>query len=193
MKKKTLLLLAGAAMACSHGAFAQATGGYVSVSGGASHVSADCSGTTACDDNSAAGRVLLGYRFLPNLALEASYAALGKITATVPLAGGPVDASIKGQSIGFGIAALAPFGATQAWTGIARVGVASVRASVEVSGSGISGSDSSTSTQAYAGLGLNYAVAANLDVGIAWDATRLKYAGSTGSVNIFSAVLGARF
>jgi hypothetical protein len=193
MNKTRPILVALAVSACSCTAFAQSTRAYVSLSGGASHISADCSGTTACDNSSGAGRVVVGYRFLPTLAVEASYGALGKITATVPIDGTPIDASIKGQSIGLGIAALAPFGATQAWTGIARVGVASVRTTVGVSGGGVSGSDTSTSTQAYAGLGLNYSIAPNLEVGVAWDATRIDYQGSTGSVNIFSVVLGAKF
>jgi hypothetical protein len=188
-------LLAAAAFGFCASAAAQATtsSAYISLSGGPSKTSADCTGTTACDNSSTSGRVIVGYRVLPTLAIEASYAYLGKITATVPIDEDSVDASIKGRSIGIGVAALVPFGASKQWTGIARVGVASVRTTVSVSSSSVSGSDSDTKTEPYVGLGLNYALTPMFDVGLAWDNTRINYSGSKATVNSYSVVGSIKF
>lgn len=187
--KSALLTIGGLAVA--GGASAQAAPNfYVSVSGGPSRINTDCSGTTSCDNSSVAAKGLLGYKLMPNLAVEAHFAYLGKATATIDGGeGGSIDVSIKGRSIGLGVAALIPFGASKEWTGIARIGIASNRTTATAA----SASDSDTKTEPYFGLGLNYAVSSAFDVGIAWDATKLSYAGQKANVNSFNIVGTLKF
>lgn len=196
MKTRTIpLALACAALASAASAQTQAQtpSAYVSLSAGPSRASVDCQGTTACDRSSAAAKLLFGYRMIPNFAVEISYAYLGKVTATADVDGTPVDASIKGQSLGIGVAGLLPFGAANEWTAIARAGIASNRTRVGVSGAGASASDSQTHAEPYFGLGLNYAFTPNFDAGLAWDNTKLKYADTTTRVNAFSAAATFKF
>lgn len=183
-------------LGCALGAQAQTAptpDAYVSVAVGPSHSNIDCSGTTSCDKTSTFAKVLLGYRLLPNLAAEASYAYLGRVKATVSDGEDTATATIKGQSLGIGIAGLLPFGSANEWTGIARVGVASNRARVSASLDGTSASDSETHTEPYFGAALNYAFTPNLEAGIAWDSTRIKYGDVSSRVNAFSVVAGFRF
>lgn len=191
MNKSTTVLVAIAAACCAQGVLAQSapTNGYISISAGPSHISIDCSGTSSCDDNGTAARVLFGYKIIPNLAIEASYGYLGKVKATVPIGeGDTIDASIKGSAIGLGVAALLPFGPNNAWTGIARLGVASVRTTVDASSSSVSASDSDTKAAAYAGLGLNYAFTQNLELGVAIDTTRINYSGEKATARSYNVV-----
>ncbi len=189
----SLLALAAAAFASGACAQSQPSNAYLSASVGPSRANVDCQGTTACDRSSVAAKLLFGYRIVPNVAVEVSYAYLGKVTATVDVDGDPVDASIKGRSLGIGVAGLWPFGSAQEWTAIARAGIASNRTSVAVSGGGVSASDSQTHAEPYFGLGLNYAFTPNFDAGMAWDNTRLKYADTSTRVNAISAVATLKF
>jgi hypothetical protein len=191
--KNTLLALGALALACSASAQTQTTSAYLSASAGPSRANVDCQGTTACDRSSAAAKLLFGYRIVPNFAVEVSYAYLGKVTATVDFDGDPVDASIKGQSLGIGVAGLLPFGSAKEWTAIARAGIASNRAKVGVSGAGVAASDSETHAEPYFGLGINYAFTPNFEAGLAWDNTKLKYADASTRVNVFSAVATFKF
>ena len=190
MKKSTTVLVAIAAACVAPGVFAQATAtiGYVSVSAGPSHISVDCSGTSSCDDNGTAARVLFGYKIIPNVAIEASFASLGKVKATVPVDGDSINASIKGQAIGVGVAALLPFGSNNAWTAIGRLGVASVRTTVGASSGSVSANDSETKAQTYVGLGLNYAFTQNLELGVAIDTTQIQYDGDKSTVRSYNVV-----
>ncbi len=186
--------LAATAFSCPL-AWADATtpDAYLSLSAGPSRANVDCTGTSSCDRSSVAAKILFGYRIVPNFAIEASYARLGKVTATAMLDGSAATASIKGQSLGIGVAGLLPFGAAKEWTGIARIGIASNRAQVTASLDGASASDSESHAEPYFGLGLDYAFTPNLVAGIAWDATRLKYAGTSARVNAVSVVGTYRF
>lgn len=193
MRRIASALFAVAALTGVSAAMAQATpNAYVSLSAGPSRANFDCTGTTSCDKTDVAARILFGYRVMPNLAIEATYASLGKAKATVDFDGTLVDGSIKGTSLGVGVAGLMPFGAAKEWTGIARVGIASNRTKVTVSGA-VSGSDSQTHSEPYFGLGLNYAITPSFDIGVAWDATRLNYAGEKANVNALSFVASLKF
>jgi len=167
--------------------------GYVSVSAGPSRIGVDCSDTTQCDRSSVAAKVLIGYRMVPNLAVEASYSYVGKATASANVDGDIASASIKGQSLGIGLAGLVPFGPNNEWTGIARVGIASTRTRVNAALSGASGNDSETHAEPYFGLGLDYAFTPTFAVGLAWDTTKLKYSDVSARVNVFSVVGTFRF
>ena len=190
MNKLCKAALAMVATGWIQAASAQAmpTNGYLSVSAGPSHISVDCAGTSSCDDKGTAVRLLIGYKVLPNLAIEASVADLGKVKATVPFDDGAIDASIKGRAFGLGVAALLPFGAHNEWTGIARLGVASVRTTVSATSGGTSADDSDTKTAAYAGLGLNYAFTQNLELGVAVDSTRINDSGDKATARSYNVV-----
>jgi OOP family OmpA-OmpF porin len=191
MKLISISMFALAAALSAGGASAQSSSAYVTLSAGPSKMNVDCAGTTACSTSSTAGKGLFGYKVTPVVAIEASYAYLGKITATVPVGGTPVDASIKGEAIGLGVAGLFPLGTD--WTGIARLGVASTKATVSVSGGGVSGSDSKTTTQAFFGLGIDYVVSPGFAIGAAWDRTRLGYADSTATVDSLNVTATFKF
>jgi len=72
-------------------------------------------------------------------------------------------------------------------------GIASNRTKVGATSAGVSASDSETHAEPYFGLGINYAFSPNFDAGLAWDNTRLKYAGTSTRVNVFSAVATFKF
>lgn len=181
-------------LSMSIAARAQATpSAYVALSAGPSRSNVDCSGTSTCDKTSAFAKVLLGYRLIPNLAVEASYAYLGKVKATATDGVDTVAVSIKGQSLGLGIAGLLPFGPDNAWTGIARVGIASNRARVNAIVDNDSASDSESHTEPYFGLGLNYTFSPNFDGGVAFDSTKVKYSGVSNRANALSVVATFKF
>jgi OOP family OmpA-OmpF porin len=195
MKNTVLAALCAASAAIASGpAWAEAEAGsglYASLSVGPSRFNIDCTGASTCDRSSVGGRLLLGYRVLPYLAVEASYAELGKSSATVDLDGDVVTAELKGRALGIGVAGLFPFGTD--WTGIARAGVASTRAKAAASGLGASAEASETHATPYVGLGLDYAFTPNVLAGVAWDSNKLKFGDTSSRVNTFSVVGTYRF
>ena len=194
MNKFALLLATSALLMSGRAALAQnSPDAYVSLSAGPSRANVDCTDTTTCDRSSVAAKVLLGYRIVPNLAVEASYAYLGKSKASSDFDGGTATGSIQGQSLGIGVAGLFPFGDADNWSAIVRAGIASNRARVSATADGSSSSDSETHVQPYFGLGLNYAFTPNFEAGIAWDTTKVKYLDASARVNVFAIVGTFRF
>lgn len=179
MKKTLLSILAVSALALSSAAGAQ---GHLGVGVGATHLSADCEGTSSCDNKGTGFKLLGGYKFSPNLAGEVIYYDFGKAKASIPDFGGTINAEIKTSGIGAGIAFGGPL-ATD-WTGVARLGIASLKTKITASLGGQAGSDSETTTQAYFGLGVGYALSKNAAIDLSCDFSKAKYAGESANVRM---------
>jgi OOP family OmpA-OmpF porin len=177
MKKIALGLTA---FALSAAALAQNI--YVGGAVGQAHYDFDCAGSPSCDKNDTGGKVFGGYKFTPNIAVEASYTNFGKAKSGVPIPGfGVVTGDLKGEGFGAGVAFFAPF--ANDFSGVARLGVASNKFKLSA--------QSETSTEGTYGLGLSYNVTKQVSLDLAWDGTRGKFQGETVKLNMFT--LGATY
>lgn len=169
----------------STGARAQA---YVGAHVGASHASIDCSGIASCNKGGTSFKATAGYKLGHGFAGEFGYLDFGKATASAP----GVDIKIKARAWTLGAAYELPIAAD--FSGVARMGVASVKttASVQVSVVG-SGSESDIKTEAYYGLGANYAVARNIKIKAGVDWSHADFRGSSEVVRSISAGLQYEF
>jgi len=182
----TALALAGSAFA------ADAPGAYLLVGGGKSHLSADCAGTTSCDSNGNAFKVVGGWRLGSGIAIEGVAFDFGKAKATVPLGGVNYAAELKSKAFGAGVAVYGDF--APSWSATARLGIASVKGTVNASGGGTTGSQSKTSTQAYVGAGIAYRFTDTVAAELAFDSSRAKFAGDqTATVRAITLGIGVRF
>lgn len=176
-------ILAGAAALVLSGA--AAAQGYVVASVGSSRLSADCAGTTSCDNTDVGFKFLGGYKFMPNLAAELGYFNFGKATASAS----GVNAEIKNSAFGGGIAVhgdLAPN-----WPAVARLGVAQVKTKLSGSVAGVgSASVSDNNVSLYGGLGIGFKLAKDVSLDGAWDFSKSKFdvngVSDSGSINMIS-------
>ncbi len=181
MKKH--VLLAAAALALSGAASAQV---YGVVSAGVSNIKIDCDGAEVCDKSDTAFKLLGGYKFTPNVAVEAGYMSFGK--AKLRDSGASLDVGVTG----FGIGAAFHQDLATNWNFVARLGLAQTKTKLDASVSGLgSGSDSDNNAQLYGGLGVGYKITKQLSVDGAWDFTKGKYNKDgvdlgSGNVNAFS-------
>jgi OOP family OmpA-OmpF porin len=175
MKKQ--VLLAAAALAFSAAASAQ-TYGVISV--GAAKQDIDCGGAAVCDESGTAFKLLGGYKFLPNLALEGGYMSFGKAKASDP--GLAADFTVNGFGIG---AAFHQDFATN-WNFVARLGLAQMKTKVKATDGVSSASDSDTKAQLYGGLGVGYKLNKQTSIDAAWDFSQAKITGFKYDVNAFS-------
>jgi OmpA-OmpF porin, OOP family len=186
MKKQ--VLLAVAALALSGAASAQV---YGVVSAGVSKLKIDCDGAQVCDKSDTAFKLLGGYKFTPNVAVEAGYMTFGK--AKIRDAGASVDVGVTG--FGIGAAFHQDFAAD--WNFVARLGLAQMKTKLDASVPGVgSGSDKDSNAQLYGGLGVGYKITKQLSIDAAWDFSKSKYNKDgldlgSGNVNAFS--LGLTF
>jgi OmpA-OmpF porin, OOP family len=183
MKKQ--VLLAVAALALSGAASAQV---YGVVSAGVSKLKVDCDGAEVCDKSGTAFKVLGGYKFTPNVAVEAGYMSFGK--ATLRDSGDSADIGVTGFGIG---AAFHQDFATN-WNFVARLGLAQVKTKLDAPA--IAFSDSDSNAQLYGGLGVGYKLTKQMSLDAAWDFSKGKYNKDgldlgSGNVNAFS--LGLTF
>lgn len=175
-------ITAATLLGASGGAFAQA---YLGLGVGSAKFNIDCTGATNCSGTDTGSKFFGGYRFMPNVAAELGYINFGRGKGTV----GASTVTIRNSSIGIGVAFSGNF--AQDWTGVARLGLARVKA--EGSVSGIAGNTSQTSSNAYGGLGLGYALTKAVSLDAALDFTQSKLAGQSGGLRLFSAGLTFNF
>ena len=149
---------------------------YVSVSAGSSTVDA-CDGVANCDDGSTGFKLLGGYKFNPNMAIEGGYFDFGKASA-------PGD-TLKVN--GFGVGGAFHYDVNSDFGVVGRLGVANMK------GEDSALSISESSTQLYGGLGLGYKVAPNWSVDAAYDFSKAKLAGKKINVHLFSVGLTFAF
>jgi OmpA-OmpF porin, OOP family len=171
MKKQ--VLLAAAALALSGAAAAQ-TYGVISV--GSSKHSVDCEASN-CDKSGTAFKLLGGYKFNPNLALEAGYMSFGKSKDTFE----GLDAELSVNGFGIGGAFHQDF-ATH-WNFVARLGLAQMKTKGSLEGFG---SISDSTAQLYGGLGVGYKLTKQMSIDAAWDFSKGELEGEKGNVNAYS-------
>jgi OmpA-OmpF porin, OOP family len=182
------VLLAAAALALSSAASAQV---YGVVSAGVSKLKIDCGDAQVCDKSDTAFKVLGGYKFTPNVAVEAGYMSFGK--AKLRDSGVSLDVGVTG----FGVGAAFHQDFASNWNFVARLGLAQMKTKLDASVSGLgSGSESDSNAQLYGGLGVGYNITKQLSIDGAWDFAKSKYDKNgidlgSGNVNAFS--LGLTF
>ncbi len=142
------------------------------------------------DDRDTAFKVLGGYQFNRNFALEAGYFHLGKFgfTSTTTPAG-TLDGSVKLQGLTVDLVGMAPL--SERWSALGRVGVQQARVNSDFQGTGAvipKGADTSKrSPNPKVGVGLQYALTSA--VFIRGEAERYRITDATGSrghVNVYS-------
>jgi OmpA-OmpF porin, OOP family len=182
MKKQVLLAIA--ALALSGAASAQ-TYGVISV--GSSKHNLDCAGATTCDKTGTAFKLLGGYKFNPNFAVEGGYMNFGKSRA----ADAGDSLSLKVDGFGIGGAFHQDFATN--WNFVARLGLAQIKTKASATLGGVGGSDSDSSAQLYGGLGLGYKLTKQMSIDAAWDFSKAEFAGEKGNVNAYSVGLTFAF
>jgi len=161
--------------------------GYLSVGAGASAHAVDCDASRQCDRVGGAARVALGLFVTPDVALELAAADFGK-----SLIGDRYgDAEFGVRMVGVGIALPLDYGAR--FNGLLRLGVASVRATLQPLASNAGPPSSGTSVEGYYGLTLGYMLSSVLAAELSIDGTR-GFAGVTGGrVDALTLGLSLRF
>jgi OOP family OmpA-OmpF porin len=141
---------------------------YVSVAVGGSSTDIDCTGADTCNDSALAVKVIGGYDFGNQFAVEGMYVSLGEPDGTVD----GVKAGVQSSYWGLGGAFRPAF--NQEWSGVFRAGVAFTTSKAKVSFNGASASQSFDSTNAYLGLGIAYAINKNMKIEADLDTTRVS-------------------
>jgi OOP family OmpA-OmpF porin len=181
MNKTLLSIAAAAALLLSSGAFAQ---GYAGIGAGTTKLSFDCAGLTTCDTSSTGWKLFGGYKFSPNWGAELNYFDFGKAKGTLDTVAGILSADVKATGLGAGVAFFGDF--SPDWRGVARLGVASMKAVANGNLGGTAATDSETSTNAYYGLGVSYLISKNLSIDGAWDVSKVKQGGESATVRLLS-------
>lgn len=160
---------------------------YLAASGGSSIYDVDCRGSTTCDRVDRAGRAAVGFFVAPNLALEATFMDFGRAAA----GRGADSQTWRVRLAGVGLAVPLDFGGP--WSGLLRLGVASVR-TVSDRGSGLAVSRSTgNSAEGYGGFAVAYALTPQVALELAFDSTRGEVGGTAGRVDALSFGVQLRF
>ncbi len=184
MKRTALAFLALSASLVGASAFAQA---YVAGAVGSARADIDCAGTVSCDNSSTGFKLIGGYKFTPNIAGELSYFDFGKAKASVNL---PPLANLELTAKAFALGVAFSGNLNDAVYGVARIGVASVKAEATVVGVG---SDSDTKAQPYFGLGLGYRLSKAMSVELGADFTKAEYGGEKADLRMITVGLNYGF
>lgn len=136
------------------------------------------------------GKVFGGYRLPSGVGFEAFFVNFGEAKATLDVGFGPATVKLRSESIGAGVSFEAPLGAD--WLLGARLGVASNKSKVSVSGSA-SGSNDESSTGAYFGLNVSWKVAPSLSLDLGADFSKFESFGDSYNVRMLGAGLTYRF
>jgi len=185
---RSLAAAAAAFLFAQAPALAQNT--YLELGAGRSKADVDCSGTTRCEDQATAVRLIAGYGFAPNWAAELVLADLGRIEAAGFVPGvGTVQANARLRSVGLGVAGSWPISDALSFT--ARLGVAANRTRISGTALGQSAAESESNTTAYGGLALAYAFTPAWSANLTLDRTQAEFQGEKADVT--SAGLALRF
>ena len=159
-------------------------GPYGSVSLGESVNKLDCYGS-ACDRKNMSGKVLFGYRFGNNVAIEGSYFQAGRLSAEEQTSTYWYSDKVKAQAIGVGAAYFMPF--SESWMGVVRGGVAAVKAKATYLNGTSSGTSSfeenKTSANPYLGIGISYMITPQFSVDATYDWNQMKVGGDNANVH----------
>ena len=160
---------------------------YLSVGFGGSAYESDCAYSHSCDSIGGAGRAALGLFLMPWLGLEVAAADFGKSRIGDRYG----DAEFSVRMVGVGIVLPVDYGAR--FNGLLRLGVASVRSTLQVLPAGTAPQSSSTSAEGYYGLTMGYMLMPQLALELSLDGTR-GYVGQVGGrVDALTVGLSLRF
>jgi OOP family OmpA-OmpF porin len=141
--------------------------GYAGALVGLAKISTDCPIGYSCDDSSTGMKVYGGYEVAPNIAVEVGYTNFGKSKVTV--GGG----SGEFKSTALSVVGAFRFPIAAEFTGVARLGLASV--SGKSSGTALAKSETKSSIKLYTGLGLEYDIAKDIKLVGAFDLTNTDF------------------
>ena len=179
MKKLLPVFALTAASLCSSAVLAQ---GYVSGAVGAGHFNLDCEGSTSCDKDGTAFKVLGGYDFGGGLAGELGYISFGR--ATVSNSVGFAEAKASGLLLG--VAFHAPLANNFGLTG--RLGMINLKTEIKGSITGFgSASLSESNIKPYVGFAFTYAFTQDFKIEAGADFSRAEYDGDGPSVRAITA------
>jgi OmpA-OmpF porin, OOP family len=162
-------------------AMAQDRGFYLGAALGQSDADIDCTGTTSCDNKDNSWKILGGYQFNRNFALEFGYADLGAPSASTPpffFPGlGTVPAgNLKIETTVFELVAVGTLPLTNQFSIYGKLGL--YRADTETSASfanGVSASESDSNNDLTFGVGARFDFTRNLGIRLEWQ----QYGGVT--------------
>lgn len=179
---RAIVLLAGSFalfVACDR---ACAEGLSVGIGGGADRGKVDCVASFACDHDSGAVKVFLGYHWTDAVELRALYFDAGHFDGgDITTLGTPFGGTFK--VAGFGLSAGYRWQLGQGWSAVARGGVAGVRTRFDYADD-LAGSVSKTMVEPLGGLGVDYAITPQWRLGIDYDVTRFKVYHTQGSLQL---------
>lgn len=172
------ILGAASALAFSGPTLAQDTGFYAGFSLGQATADDTCTGISgpgvSCDDKDTAWKILGGYQFNRNLALEFGYIDLGEVSASGP--GG--SASI--ESSAFELVALGILPLADKFSVYGKVGL--YRGETDATAPGISLSESNTDLTF--GIGVRYDITRNLGIRGEWQKYQDVGGGEIGEADV---------
>lgn len=180
LKAKTSLVATGlmlaAGMFASQTALAQDKGFYVGLGVGQSDAKDACSElggvgfSGSCDDTSTGKKIILGYQFNPNFALEGGYVDLGKFKANGTVLGVPASAFAKAKS--WQLVAVGTLPLANNFSLFGKAGIHSWDADAGVTALGVTDKVSDKGTDLTFGFGAGYEFSKNLGVRVEWERFR---------------------
>ncbi|NBD21615.1 outer membrane beta-barrel protein [Aquabacterium fontiphilum] len=182
------ILVAGLTMIAMGSASAQA---YVGGSLGMAKVNLDCAGTLSCDTTDTSWKLYAGYKLDDTWAVEGGYIDFGRAKYSYDFDGDTINGKLSATGFTVAVAAHGQF--TPAVSGVARFGLAMLKAKISESLGSASVSESESNTRAYLGLGLGYAVTPNLTATVDADFSTAKLGGESGSVRAIGLGLAYKF
>lgn len=151
-------------------AAAQDVGFYVGAALGQAEHKDACAGATTCDDKDTAWKIIAGYQFNRNLAVELGYADLGESTASGVVSG--VNVSVRAELTAWEVVAVGSLPLMDRLAIYGKLGL--FRGEVDLSATGTlggftaSGSGSDSNTDLTFGFGVRYDFTRNLAVRAEW-------------------------
>lgn len=152
------------AMAFAGPALAQDTGFYAGIHIGQASAKDGCEGAGAlgvsCDDEDTAFKILGGYQFNKNFAVELGYTDFGEVS------GGGAVGNFSTEATAFELVAVGMMPLADRFSVYGKIGM--YRADVDASGTGIFGSVSESNTDLTFAVGVRYDFTRNLGVRAEW-------------------------
>ena len=160
---------------------------YVGGGVGQTHLNVECPSNVTCEATDTGGKLYIGYKLNPSLALEGTYINFGEATARGP--GGRV--SLKTTAIGLGLAGRAPM--SDRFSLVGRIGLAQVKAQGTLDTVYSIGGEDYNSAQAYFGIAAEFALTQKLRAVASADFSQTEYDGDSGAVRLLSVGLQYEF
>ena len=158
--------------ACAFAAAASAQNFSVGIGAGPDRGRVDCVASFPCDRSSTHFKLTGAWRFADAWDAQLAYFGAGRFQGGDPIpAGGEFGGTFRVNGVGLTAGYRWTF--APAWSGVARIGAASMRTRFEYAGA-LAPSVSQTNLQPLAGVGIGYAISPALRVGVDYDATRFK-------------------